>query len=151
MIVSILVAAALSGAPAKPVLVAQAEQAEAPVAAPDAGGKPGLDVSKMPFTPFSIQEVVKYHLPEVQDCYNGVVREMGKHTPSGKVLASFSILPSGLTSNVKVNRKKSSIKNARVQDCVTEAVRSWLFPKPIDGREHPIEYPFNLSVPVEKK
>jgi hypothetical protein len=156
MILSILAAALLCGAPAEPVEVAQADEATPPATAPTTAqatpdaGKPGLDVSKLPFTPYSIQEVVKSHLAEVQDCYNGVVLEMGKQTPSGKVLASFRILPSGLTDKVTVNRKKSTIKNQRIQECVTEALRNWQFPKPEDGRVHPIEYPFNLSIPKEK-
>jgi len=125
--------------------------------APNANGtpaapakKPGPDVSKMPFTPYSIQEVVKFHLPEIQKCYDDVVLEIGKSTPEGKVMAVFNVMATGLTDKVKVDRKKTTIKNQRIQDCVTDAIRGWEFPKPTDGREHPIEYPFDLKVAKEK-
>ena len=110
----------------------------------------GPDVAKMPFTEFSIQEVVKYHLPEIQTCYNGVVMDIGKHPPEGTVMSNFTILPNGLTAKVKVNLRKTTIKNARIRDCVTDAIRNWVFPKPTDARPHPIEYPFALKVQKEK-
>ncbi|MBS2027104.1 MAG: AgmX/PglI C-terminal domain-containing protein [Deltaproteobacteria bacterium] len=118
--------------------------------APAPAKKPGPDVSKMPFTPYSIQEVVKFHLPEIQKCYDDVVLEIGKNPPEGKVMAVFSVASTGLTDKVKIDRKKTTIKNQRIQDCVTDAIRGWEFPKPTDGREHPIEYPFELKVAKEK-
>jgi hypothetical protein len=111
-----------------------------------AAAKPGLDVSKMPFTEFSIKQVVQYHAPSIQKCYEGVIADMGKNPPEGRVMVAFNILPSGLTTQVKVDKKKSSIKNERVQDCVADDIRSWEFPKPTDGREHPIVFPFDLKV-----
>ena len=118
--------------------------------APAPAKKPGPDVSKMPFTPYSIQEVVKFHLPEIQKCYDDVVLEIGKHPPEGKVFATFTVMPNGLTSKVKIDRKKTTIKNDRIHDCVTDAIKGWEFPKPSDAREHPIEYPFDLKMEKEK-
>ena len=147
MIATLVLVAALAADPA-----AGGELNQGDVAPQADGGavpakKPGPDVSKMPFTPYSIQEVVKFHLPEIQKCYEGVVLEIGgKHPPEGRVLANFTILANGLTSKVKVDHKKSTLKNDRMQDCVTDAVRTWEFPKPTDGREHPIEYPFDLKI-----
>ena len=80
---------------------------------------------------------------------HGVLEEDG-NPPEGKVMAVFSVAATGLTDKVKIDRKKTTIKNQRIQDCVTDAIRSWEFPKPTDGREHPIEYPFELKVAKEK-
>jgi hypothetical protein len=135
-----------------PMAWAQSEASQGDVepgkaaAAPKAEKKPGLDVSKLPFTEYSIKEVVKFHAPDIQKCYESVIAEMGKNPPEGKVVVSFTILPTGLTTNTKVDKKQTTIKSDRVQDCVTDSVRAWEFPKPSDGREHPIVYPFALKV-----
>jgi hypothetical protein len=111
----------------------------------DAAAKP-LDVSKLPFTEYSIKQVIKFHSPEIQTCYESVIAEMGKTPPEGKVYVSFSVLPTGLTSSVKVDKKQTTIKNDKVQECVTAAISAWEFPKPTDGREHPLAMPFSLKV-----
>jgi len=120
----------------------------APRHAADGGmpAKPGLDVSKLPFTEYSIKEVVKYHSADIQKCYEQVISEMGKNPPQGMVYVAFTILPTGLTTAIKVDKAKSTIKNDRVQDCVSDEVRNWEFPKPTDQRDHPIVYPFSLKV-----
>ncbi len=110
-----------------------------------ASAKP-LDVSKLPFTEYSIKQVVRFHQPDIQTCYEGVIAEMGKAPPEGKVYVTFSVLASGLTSMVKVDKKQTTIKNDKVQDCVTDAIKGWEFPKPTDGREHPLAMPFSLKV-----
>ncbi len=108
--------------------------------------KKGLDVSKLPFTEYSIKQVVKSHAAEIQTCYEGVITEMGKNPPEGKVFVSFSVMPTGLTSTIKIDKKQTTIKNDRVQACVTDAITGWEFPKPADGREHPLAMPFSLKV-----
>lgn len=151
IIQSLILAAALAQAP---VTGTGSDLNQGDVAPQTDGGapeakKPGPDVSKMPFTPYSIQQVVKFHLPEIQKCYEQVVLEIGGAPPEGRVVVNFTIMPNGLTSQTKIDRKKTSIKNDRIHDCVTDGVRMWEFPKPSDNREHPIEYPFDLKVQQE--
>ena len=42
------------------------------VSGPKTPEKPGLDVSRMPFDPESIRQVVKFHMAEIQGCYEKV-------------------------------------------------------------------------------
>jgi hypothetical protein len=146
---NLLLAVALVAAPAKRDLAKGDLDPTADGGAP--AKKAGIDASKLPFTNYSIQLVVKSHLPDVQACYDQVVLEIGgKKPPEGRVLVKFSILANGLTTETKVDRKKSTLKNDRVWDCVTDEIRRWEFPNPTDQLEHPIEYPFDLKVAKEK-
>ena len=120
--------------------------AKDPSAGKDAPAKKAFDASKLPFTEYSIKQVVKFHAPEIQTCYEGVISEMGKNPPEGKVYVAFSVLPSGLTSAIKIDKKQTTIKNDKVQSCVTDSISAWEFPKPTDGREHPLAMPFSLKV-----
>lgn len=144
---ALLLAIALGTSP-----VAPGETADSPTVPPVGAPAPvpkGPDVSKMPFNQFSIREVVKAHLPDVQSCYERVITEKGtREAPQGRVMAKFSILPTGLVGNPGVDEKQSTLKDAAVHQCVTDELKSWAFPKPNDGLEHPILYPLDLKVDV---
>ncbi len=104
----------------------------------------GLDVSKMAFSPVSIRTVVQHYQPQIQACYedNLATRE----TPiEGKLMTSFVITPEGLVKNAKVQKKGPLGKETRLHDCVVAVLSAMTFPKPVDNRDHPIEYPFNLK------
>lgn len=103
-----------------------------------------LDVSRMLFDAESIRQVVSFHMPEIQECYEGVLSETGKRI-EGKVVVSAVIDSEGRVTSAKVLPKKSTLREPKVVDCVL-AMRGWAFPKPGDNRDHPIEYPFVLSV-----
>lgn len=113
-------------------------------AAPQAPAKRELDVSRMLFDAESIRQVVSFHMPEIQECYEGVLAETGKKI-EGKVVVSAVIDSEGRVTSAKPLPKKSTLREPRVVECVL-AMRGWAFPKPGDNRDHPIEYPFALSV-----
>jgi hypothetical protein len=110
----------------------------------EAAPKRELDVSRMLFDAESIRQVVSFHMPEIQECYEGVLSETGKRI-EGKVVVSAVIDPEGRVTSAKALPKKSTMREPKVVDCVL-AMRGWAFPKPGDNRDHPIEYPFVLSV-----
>lgn len=107
--------------------------------------KPGLDVSRMPFDPESIRQVVKFHMPEIQGCYEKVLSDSGKRL-EGRVMVGFTIDLNGNVTELKPLPKKSTVKDDRVVDCVLLTARRFAFPKPPDNRIYPIEYPFDLKV-----
>jgi hypothetical protein len=108
-------------------------------------GKPDIDVARMPFDARSIQEVVRFHMSEIQACYEEALRESGTKI-EGRVQVNFVIDPTGTVTYAKANAKKSTVSEPRVVDCVVETLRKWPFPKPSDNRDHPIDYPFELRV-----
>jgi hypothetical protein len=128
-------AVALAGAPAnKP----------APTTAPAKTAPPELDVSRMPFTPDSIQQVIQHHKKQIQGCYEDHLAAKNKKV-EGKLMTSFTITPDGLVKNAKVVKKGTTLKDAGLHDCVVAVLTSLTFPKPPDERDHPIDYPFNLK------
>ncbi|RKH51336.1 AgmX/PglI C-terminal domain-containing protein [Corallococcus aberystwythensis] len=104
----------------------------------------GLDVSKLPFTPDSIRQVMAHHMPRIQECYEDTMVEKDKKV-EGKLLTTFTITAEGTVRSAKVDKFGSTLKDAGLNDCVVAVLSSMDFPKPPDGRDHPIEYPFNLK------
>ncbi|RKH27860.1 AgmX/PglI C-terminal domain-containing protein [Corallococcus sicarius] len=104
----------------------------------------GLDVSRLPFTPDSIRQVMVHNSPRIQECYEDHMVEKDKKV-EGKLMTTFTITAEGTVRSAKVDRQQSTLKDAGLNDCVVSVLMSMDFPKPTDGREHPIEYPFNLK------
>jgi hypothetical protein len=109
--------------------------------------KAPLNVEQMPFTPDSIRQVMGHHLEEIQGCYEEWLAGKGNKTPQGKLMTSFTITPAGLVKKARVLNKGTdwALRDPALKDCVVGVLTALSFPKPPDGREHPIEYPFNLK------
>lgn len=102
------------------------------------------DVSKMPFTPDSIRQVVSYHHPKVIACYEDLLA--GRRKPvEGTLMTWFVIDPEGLVSQVKILKKRSTINVDALNDCVMAVISTMTFPKPTTGKNMPIEFPFKLT------
>lgn len=112
-----------------------------------AGSKPTpgeLDVSRLPFTPDSIQQVILHHKEKIQACYEDTLAEKDKKV-EGKLMTTFTITANGLVKSAKVVKKGTTLKDKGLHDCVVAVLTAMSFPKPPDGQDHPIEYPFNLK------
>jgi hypothetical protein len=109
-----------------------------------AQGTPMLDVSRMPFSQDSIQQVMQHHKGLIQECYEEHLATKAKKV-EGKLMTSFTITGLGLVKNAKVLKKGTTLKDKGLHDCVVAALTSMSFPKPPDGLDHPVEYPFNLK------
>jgi hypothetical protein len=106
---------------------------------------PPPDVTRLPFTPDSIREVMQYHSRDVQECYEELLAMKGNKVEEGRIMTTFTISPDGFVRNAKVAKAGTTIKDARLHECVVSVLTGIDFPKPPDGREYPIEYPFNLK------
>jgi len=104
----------------------------------------GPDVDRMPFTPDSIRQVVTHHQGRIQECYEDYMAEKDKKV-EGRLMTTFTIDANGLVKSAKVVKGSSTLKDANLHDCVVAVLSSMTFPKPPDGADHPIEYPFNLK------
>jgi hypothetical protein len=114
------------------------------ISGPEAKSK-GPDVSKMPFTQNSIKTVLAAYQPMIQGCYEEQLAMNGKKPAEGMVKAAFVITAEGLVSKARVDKKSTTLKNAKLHDCVVAVLSTMEFPKPPDGKPHPIEIPFNLK------
>ena len=86
-----------------------------------------------------IRRIVRAHIGEVRYCYN----EGLEHDPelAGRVIVDFVIGREG-----KVTRSFShSDMEGDVPDCIAKAVGHWLFPRPADGEDVSVKYPFVLE------
>jgi hypothetical protein len=104
----------------------------------------GTEVAKLPFTPDSIKQVVASFQPQIQGCYEEHLAAKDKAV-EGTLKTTFVITAEGLVKGAKVNKKASSLKDARLHECVEAVLSVMEFPKPPDGRDQPIEFPFNLK------
>lgn len=113
---------------------------------PGPGTKP-LDVSQLPFSPDSITQVVKAHQPEIQDCYEKTLAARDEKL-QGRLMTHFVITGAGTVTGAQVTKRGTTLKDKDLHACVVGVLGKLRFPKPPDGKEHPVEYPFNLQ-PVE--
>lgn len=117
----------------------------APAFAQDAGTEDvPPDVSKLPFSPDSIKLVIAHHQPKIQACYEEMLAGMKKPI-EGKLMTSFVITGEGLVKGPKIVKKGTTLRDGKLYDCVAVVLAGMNFPKTRDGRDQPIEYPFNLK------
>jgi len=117
------------------------ETADGGAAKPD-----GPDISKMPFTQESILKVVMYNQPKIQGCYEESLAEIKKKkVPEGTLKTSWRIDADGFVKKARIDKRHSTLKSAQLHECVIAVLSTMQFPKPPDGKEHPIEFPFNLK------
>ncbi|NVJ00557.1 AgmX/PglI C-terminal domain-containing protein [Myxococcus sp. AM009] len=129
---------------ASAVALAQgAAPAKAP-ATPAPAKRDGPDIERMPFTPDSVRQVVQHHQRRIQECYEDHMAEKDQ-TVEGRLMTTFTIDANGLVKDARVVKKTSTLKDPNLHDCVQAVLSSMTFPKPPDGADHPIEYPFNLK------
>ncbi|HJL19197.1 MAG TPA: AgmX/PglI C-terminal domain-containing protein [Sandaracinaceae bacterium LLY-WYZ-13_1] len=88
-----------------------------------------------------IRRVIRRHINEVRFCYEQELN--ARPDLEGRVLVSFIISATGAVQSATVGN--STINNARVEGCITQAVRRWTFPAPDGGGVVGVNYPFVLS------
>jgi hypothetical protein len=103
------------------------------------------DISKMPFTAESVQKIVGFYQPKIQECYEETLASKGDKPIEGKIVTAWVVTPDGTVKSAKVDGKKSKLKEPKLHDCVVAVLSTMEFPKPADGKDHPIEFPFNLK------
>jgi TonB family protein len=88
-----------------------------------------------------IRRIIHRHINEVRFCYE---QELNSRPDlSGRVAVKFIISPTGAVQTAAV--QKSTIGNARVEQCIAKAVRRWTFPSPEGGGIVVVAYPFVLE------
>lgn len=123
-----------------PVQTDQLDQLESPATPEQAAQRPivqhridgaiGKDV---------IRRVVRAHIAEIRHCYNQGL-ELDP-TLAGRVEVDFVIDSEG---TVTRSTARSEMKG-EVPECIANAVAHWSFPKPADGDDVAVTYPFELE------
>lgn len=89
----------------------------------------------------TIRRVVQRHHNEVKFCYERALQN--RPDLEGRVTARFMISPAGAV--VAANVQSSSLGDASAEQCVTDAVRRFVFPTPENGGMVSVSYPFVFS------
>ncbi|MFO0685654.1 MAG: AgmX/PglI C-terminal domain-containing protein [Sandaracinus sp.] len=88
-----------------------------------------------------VRRVIRRHVNEVRFCYE---QELPQHPDlAGRVLVAFVVNGAGAVQTASV--QESTLSNARVETCITSAVRRWTFPAPDGGGVVGVVYPFVLD------
>ena len=109
-------------------------------ATPALGSRP----EKLPFTPDTLRDVVKAKQPEIERCWEQSLAGTDKPV-DGKIQTHFIITPEGTVRQPKVVKKGTTLKSEPLHRCVETVLSTMTFPRPPDGKDHPVEYPFNLK------
>ncbi len=104
----------------------------------------GSESANLPFTPYTIKKILASHHQDIQNCYEETLAGRQK-VIEGTLTAAFSIQPDGTVKKARVLKKGTTLRDAKLHDCVVSVLSGISFPKPLDHREHPIEYPMNLK------
>jgi TonB family protein len=89
-----------------------------------------------------VQRIVRAHLPEVRACDRAARSKDPKL--AGRVTLELVIAASGKVSSASVG--DSSVSDASLGECLVKAAKKkWRFPKPRDGAEVEISYPFSFA------
>jgi hypothetical protein len=87
-----------------------------------------------------IRRIIRRHINEVKYCYQ--VELQANPNLYGRVVVQFTIAATGQVVVSKV--QSSTLNNGKVETCIAQAVRRWLFPKPKGGGIVIVSYPFVL-------
>lgn len=85
-----------------------------------------------------VLQVIRANLNQIRHCYEQLLQR--SPNASGKVAVNFVVGASGRVSAANIT--DSSISDARMQGCVTGAIRRWAFPQPRGGQPVTVNYPF---------
>jgi hypothetical protein len=88
-----------------------------------------------------IRRVVHLHMNEVKFCYDQELAR--KPALAGRIFVQFAISSAGQVFTSVM--QSTSMNDARVENCVVNAVRRWEFPKPLGGGMAIVLYPFSFT------
>ncbi len=88
-----------------------------------------------------IRRIIGRHINEVRFCYE---QELNTRPDlQGRISIKFIISPTGAVQTAAVDN--SDMGNAKVEQCIAQAVRRWTFPAPEGGGIVVVSYPFVLQ------
>jgi len=99
------------------------------------------------FSAESVQQVIESHRADIEGCLQDSISERtaeGKALRNGPVVVRFVLNSKGRVKAASI--KRSVPRSKEFHHCLVQHILTWTFPKPGDGKLHPIEYPFNVQI-----
>ncbi|MEZ4272654.1 MAG: AgmX/PglI C-terminal domain-containing protein [Myxococcota bacterium] len=88
--------------------------------------------------PDVIKKVIDRHKAQIRYCYEFQLQR--NQNLEGRIMMSWIIAATGSVAKVKV--AESTMKNAAVESCIAEKIKTWMFPAPAGGGIVEVNYPF---------
>jgi TonB family protein len=88
-----------------------------------------------------IRRIIHRHINEIRFCYEQELNQ--RPDLEGRVSVKFIISPTGAVQTAVIDN--STVNNAKIDNCIAQAVRRWTFPSPEGGGIVVVTYPFVLS------
>ena len=88
--------------------------------------------------------VIAYWQPKIQQCYEETLAGKDKDV-QGVLKAKWVVNPDGIVKKVEVVKKGTTLNDPKLHDCVITVLSSMTFPKTPNGKDQPMDIPFNLK------
>ncbi len=89
----------------------------------------------------AVRRVVRHYLYEIRGCYQKELNKLERgQRLEGKVTVTWDIIERGIAKNVRI--RESTLKSAKVENCIRERLANWEFPSPPVGMTAEVTYPF---------
>ena len=98
-------------------------------------GDPSVDEG---LTKEEVGQVIHQHMGEVRACHESAI--LYKPNIGGKVQIQFVINPQGRVKSASV--QNSTVPDSFLQECILKKIPGWTFPKPRNGINVSVSYPF---------
>jgi TonB family protein len=93
--------------------------------------------------PDEVTEVANAGMDDVGACYQASMERTRNQDLEGVVIVKFTIDKDGKVSSAEPG--DSTLGDEEASKCIVEAVKKWTFPKPPDGADVQVHFPFDLK------
>lgn len=92
----------------------------------------------------NFNDEVEKHLAEIVTCYRETVGKPAD-APQGRVRVTVVIESQGKVTDVTYDAQRSTLKDDKLQACITDKIKTWRFNISLTGADTPMPYTFDLS------
>ncbi len=89
-----------------------------------------------------IQQTIQKYMGNVLNCYDLEIKK-NPELNAGRVVLSFDVELDGKILNSAVT--KTTLHHKKVEACIVENSRTWIFPKPTGKKPVQVKYPFEFK------
>jgi TonB family protein len=93
--------------------------------------------------PDEVTEVANAKMDDVGACYQASMERTRNQDLEGVVIVKFTIDKDGKVSSAEPG--DSTLGDEEAGKCIAEAIKKWTFPKPPDGADVQVHFPFDLK------
>lgn len=89
-----------------------------------------------------IKLTIKDNQSKILNCYSEYLKV--KPNAQGKMMIEWAILDRGTVSEIRI--KENPFEDETVFNCIASDMKNWKFPKPAEGKEAIVSFPFLFNI-----